>query len=397
MVARLGGDEFAVLLPVGPHDGRAAREVAARLRAALAEPIRLEGMSFEIEASVGIALYPDDADRRRAAAAARRRGHVPGQGAAAAGSSATWPTPTATPRPGWPCSATCAGASTAASSSCTTSPRSYLADRRTAGVEALVRWQHPARGLIAPDEFIPLAEQSYLMRDLTAHVVRTGAAPGGGVVAGRACRCRSRSTCPPATCSTAGSPTSIGRELGRARPAAEALLLEIDERVLTSEPADAAADRVTDAGGARRAAQPGRLRHRLLVAGAAQAAAGQRGQDRLVVRRPAACSSADDQVIVQSDRRPGRARSASGRSPRAWRPRRSAAALLAMGCDAAQGWHFSQPLNAAVGHRVAGRATWPPVPATSRAGRPRRPRPARGHAATPVTVWPPGPGRHPGH
>ena len=39
----------------------AAREVAARLRAALSEPIRLEGMSFDIEASVGIALYPDDA------------------------------------------------------------------------------------------------------------------------------------------------------------------------------------------------------------------------------------------------------------------------------------------------------------------------------------------------
>ena len=39
----------------------AAREVAARLRVAIAEPIRLEGMSFEIEASVGLALYPDDA------------------------------------------------------------------------------------------------------------------------------------------------------------------------------------------------------------------------------------------------------------------------------------------------------------------------------------------------
>ncbi len=61
VVARLGGDEFAVLLPAVRSAG-AAREVATRLRAALAEPIRLEGMSFEIEASVGIALYPDDAD-----------------------------------------------------------------------------------------------------------------------------------------------------------------------------------------------------------------------------------------------------------------------------------------------------------------------------------------------
>ena len=60
LVARLGGDEFAVLLP-SVREGSVAREVAARLRAALAEPIRLEGMSLQIEASVGIALYPDDA------------------------------------------------------------------------------------------------------------------------------------------------------------------------------------------------------------------------------------------------------------------------------------------------------------------------------------------------
>src|SRR3984885_7879535 len=60
MVARLGGDEFAVLLP-SVKEAAAAREVAARLRAAVAEPIRIDGMSFDIEASVGIALFPDDA------------------------------------------------------------------------------------------------------------------------------------------------------------------------------------------------------------------------------------------------------------------------------------------------------------------------------------------------
>jgi diguanylate cyclase (GGDEF)-like protein len=60
MVARLGGDEFAVLLPA-VREAAAAREVAARLRAAVAEPIRLEGMTFVIEVSIGIAMYPDDA------------------------------------------------------------------------------------------------------------------------------------------------------------------------------------------------------------------------------------------------------------------------------------------------------------------------------------------------
>src|SRR5262249_35478172 len=55
LVARLGGDEFAVLLPAAADAGM-AREVAVRLRAALAEPIRLGGILFEIEASIGIAL-----------------------------------------------------------------------------------------------------------------------------------------------------------------------------------------------------------------------------------------------------------------------------------------------------------------------------------------------------
>ena len=60
LVARLGGDEFAVLLPAA-KPGSTAREVALRLRTALAEPIQLDGMTFQIETSIGIAFYPEDA------------------------------------------------------------------------------------------------------------------------------------------------------------------------------------------------------------------------------------------------------------------------------------------------------------------------------------------------
>ena len=169
LVARLGGDEFAVLLPSAADEG-AAREVAVRLRAALAEPIRLGGISFKIEASIGMALYPDDAttvevllqraDVAMYLAKERRTGiemHVPH-----------------------------ADRSSSARLSLLGElrhgidrgelelhylPKVFLADGWTGGMEALVRWQHPRLGMIMPADFIPAAEQSCLMRDLTACVV----------------------------------------------------------------------------------------------------------------------------------------------------------------------------------------------------------------------------------
>jgi diguanylate cyclase (GGDEF)-like protein len=60
LVARLGGDEFAVLLPALKPEST-AREVAVRLRTALAEPMQLDDMTLSVEASIGIAFYPEDA------------------------------------------------------------------------------------------------------------------------------------------------------------------------------------------------------------------------------------------------------------------------------------------------------------------------------------------------
>ncbi|MCF6469170.1 EAL domain-containing protein [Nonomuraea sp. MG754425] len=169
VVARLGGDEFAVLLP-SIRDAHAAREVAARLRAALTEPVRLEGMTFDLDASVGIALYPDHApdfelllQRADVAMYLAKEGRT--------------------------------GVELYQADKDRNSPErlSLLGDLRRAidnrelrlhyqpkvglaggdvqGVEALLRWRHPAHGMIAPSEFVPLAEQSYLMRQLTAYVI----------------------------------------------------------------------------------------------------------------------------------------------------------------------------------------------------------------------------------
>ena len=57
-LARLGGDEFAVLLDGLPHRGAVA-ELAGRLQDALREPIGLRGVAIELEASIGVALYPE--------------------------------------------------------------------------------------------------------------------------------------------------------------------------------------------------------------------------------------------------------------------------------------------------------------------------------------------------
>ena len=53
-------------------------------------------------------------------------------------------------------------------------PKARLRDGTVVGVEALVRWRHPERGLVPPDEFIPLAERTGLVHQLTAHVLRRG-------------------------------------------------------------------------------------------------------------------------------------------------------------------------------------------------------------------------------
>ena len=169
MVARLGGDEFAVLLPA-VREARAAREVAARLRAALSQPIHLSGMSFEVEASVGIALCPDDATgvellMQRADVAMylakERRTGVETYAPDADRNSAARLSLLGDLRRGLDRGEIVLHYQ----------PKVSLADGRTGGMEALVRWRHPLRGMIMPADFIPAAQQSGLMRDLTACVI----------------------------------------------------------------------------------------------------------------------------------------------------------------------------------------------------------------------------------
>jgi len=168
-VARLGGDEFAVLLREsgGPEH---AREVAERLRAALDERFELEGIGLEVEASTGIALFPlhgRDPDtllqRADVAMYAAKEAHTGIEVYQASDDDSSRER-----------LAIVAGLREAIDLEQIVlhfQPKADLVTARITGVEALVRWQHPERGLLYPDSFIPVAEHTGLMRPLTSHVL----------------------------------------------------------------------------------------------------------------------------------------------------------------------------------------------------------------------------------
>jgi diguanylate cyclase (GGDEF)-like protein len=340
LVARLGGDEFAVLLPSVREVG-AAREVAARLRAALSDPIRLEGMSFDIEASVGIALYPDDAtgfellmqhaDVAMYLAKERRSG-VERYVADSDRNSPARLALLGDLRRGMD----------SGELELHFQPKVILETGLTAGMEALVRWQHPVRGLMTPDEFIPLVEQSYLMRDLTFQVVDRALAQAAAWrqdglpvqvslnVAGR-------------DLLDASLAETIGRGLERYELPPAAVLLEINERVLTSEPAYAAtAVEALAALGVALSLDDFGTGYSSLVRLKRLPVSEVKIDSSFISRL---LHSADDEVIVQSIVDLVRALDIDSVAEGV-ESAEVANALRVMGCKAAQGWHFSKPLSA---------------------------------------------------
>ncbi len=168
-VARLGGDEFAVLV-TDVCGVESAIEAAARVRAAVCERLELEGIGVEIEASVGIALYPthgedpetllQHADVAMYAAKQAHSGHAVYDGAADRYS-----------RDNLGLIADLRRAIDDEELVLHFQPKADVATGRIVGVEALVRWEHPERGFLFPDAFIPLAENTGLIRPLTLHVL----------------------------------------------------------------------------------------------------------------------------------------------------------------------------------------------------------------------------------
>jgi diguanylate cyclase len=169
LLARLGGDEFALFLEGAGQDE--AYVIASRIVREIALPFVVGDMTLHVEASVGVAIWPDDGDEvdelvARADVAMfvaksmrtsvelyepeRDRAYLDRFGVIEALRAAIGSDQLVLHY----------------------QPKLHLPTGCVVGAEALVRWEDPARGLVPPDRFIPLAEQAGLMGALTAWVLR---------------------------------------------------------------------------------------------------------------------------------------------------------------------------------------------------------------------------------
>ena len=168
LLARLGGDEFAVVLPGDGADE--AERVARNLQGQLRAPFRLVGMAVAVRASVGVATAPQHGvtpDRILACAdIALYQAKKNGLGLAAFQEDSSNPS-----RQRIALMSAIADALERGEFDVVYQPQVQLPSRNLVGVEALVRWNHPDRGIVYPDEFIPLVHQLGRATDLTHHVL----------------------------------------------------------------------------------------------------------------------------------------------------------------------------------------------------------------------------------
>jgi diguanylate cyclase (GGDEF)-like protein/PAS domain S-box-containing protein len=174
-IARLGGDEFAVLLPATDLIG--ATVAARKILEALARPFVVEGIFLDIGASIGIALFPEHGEDvdilMRRADVAMYQAKQTGAGFSVYVSEHDRHSPHRLALMG-----ELRHAVEREELVLHYQPKVDLKTRRTVGVEALVRWQHPEHGLIPPDQFITVAEHTGVIKPLTLWVLGEAARQG---------------------------------------------------------------------------------------------------------------------------------------------------------------------------------------------------------------------------
>ncbi len=169
-VARLGGDEFAVLLPTEGVDG--AKLVARKIVEVLSEPLTIEGHLVDVGASTGIAVYPEhgeDADTlMRRADVAMYSAKRAGTGFEIYDSRHDQNTPARLSLLG-----ELRHAVEHDQLTLLFQPRISLGTRTANSAEALLRWNHPERGVVLPERFVPFAEQTGYIKAVTRWVLNS--------------------------------------------------------------------------------------------------------------------------------------------------------------------------------------------------------------------------------
>jgi len=173
VVARLGGDEFAAVVPCADTP-EAGMQAGRRLLRAIEQPVDLDGTTVTVGGSVGVAWTADADD----VCDLLRHADLAMYAAKATGEEVTLYEPamdTASPE-----RLALVGELRAAIElgqlEVHVQPKARLDTGQVTAVEALVRWHHPVRGMVRPDEFIAVAERSGLIRPLTMYVLRRAVA-----------------------------------------------------------------------------------------------------------------------------------------------------------------------------------------------------------------------------
>ncbi|NWA29577.1 EAL domain-containing protein [Pseudomonas gingeri] len=170
-LARLGGDEFAVLAENCPQVVQAAA-LAQRVIEGLKEPFQLDGHQLFISASIGISLFPSDALNAEQLLRNADSALFKAKNAGREGYALYTEELTAHAQHRVEMAGELRRALEQNELRVYYQPVHELSTSRLIGVEALVRWEHPQRGLVSPGEFIPIAERTGLIAEIDAWVMQ---------------------------------------------------------------------------------------------------------------------------------------------------------------------------------------------------------------------------------
>ncbi len=234
-IARFGGDEFAILLPA--TGAARARAMAGRLIGALAEPFEVEGLTLQVDASIGIAMFPEHGSE---SSSLIQRADVAMYVAKRSRSAVSFydPEEDFNSVRHLTLKGELKEAVQANRLVLHYQPKVCTRTGRIDSVEALLRWEHPRHGLLGPDEFIPLAEYTGLIKPITQWVLSAAlgqceAWERGGFSLAVSVNCSTRNLL------EEDLPAEIERQLAARGLPADRLILEITETAIIEDPARA--------------------------------------------------------------------------------------------------------------------------------------------------------------